>query len=192
MLATYNFTFCDIGVSFLKKKERKLLALVLFGFIVLPCIYVFSTWFSFFDYSLPKWFGFVSAVLYCSGIWLFCKGYLELGPLWLPALEFKEDHKLITSGTYQWVRHPIYTSYAIIAAAQIFMLQNWIVGPAFLIMYIPFYLYRVRREELLLVSHFGDEYREYMERTNALFPKQEQLETIPLVIRIKSFIKKKK
>ena len=70
----------------------------------------------------------------------------------------------------------MYAAFGTIAIAQVLMLQNWIVGPAFLLLAIPFYRQRVRREELQLIRHFGDEYREYMSQTNALFPKQEQID----------------
>lgn len=159
--------------NYFNKKERKFLLFIIVGFQLLPFIYIFSTLFSFFDYYLPKWLGFPSASLYCFGVWLFLRAYTDLGPYWSPGLEIKEGHQLVTTGVFKWVRHPMYAAFVAIAVAQVFMLQNWIVGPAFILLAIPFYLYRVQREERLLIKHFGDEYLKYMEQTNALFPKKE-------------------
>jgi len=161
---------------YFNKKERLFLLFIFVGFQLLPILYVFSDWFAFFDYNLPKWLGFPAAMLYGFGIWLFFRAHADLGKFWSPGLEIKLDHQLITTGVFHWVRHPMYAAFVAIAIAQVFMLQNWIVGPAFLILAIPFYLNRVKREERQLIRHFGDAYRVYMEETNALFPKKEQID----------------
>ncbi len=177
--------------NFFNKKELRFLLYIGIGFIVLPLIYVFSTWFSYFDYNLPKWLGFPSTILYCFGVWLLFTAYKELGPNWSPGPETREDHLLITTGTYKWVRHPIYASYLLISVDQMFMLQNWLVGPAFLLLATPFFLYRVKREEQHLIHYFGDEYLNYKNQTNALLPKMEQFDFEFVVSRLK-FLKKNK
>ena len=163
-------------LSYFNKKERLFLFMVSIGFQFLPLVYVFTSWFSVFDYNLPKWFGFPATMLYCCGVWLFFRAHADLGHFWSPGLEIKEGHQLVTSGVFQWFRHPMYAAFLAFAVAQIFMLQNWIVGPAFLILGIPFYLHRVKREERQLIRHFGVEYHNYMNRTNPLIPKWVQIE----------------
>ena len=86
----------------------------------------------------------------------------------------------------------MYAAFAAIAVAQVFMLQNWIVGPAFLLLAMPFYLNRVKREERQLIRHFGDEYRNYMVETNAIFPKKEQFDFPLMLSKLKFTIKKVK
>jgi len=177
---------------FFNKKERVLLIFVGIGFLLLPFIYVFSTWFSYFDYNLPKWLGFPSALLYFFGVWLFFRSYTEMGVQWSPGSRTGEGHQLITTGVFKWVRHPMYAAYAIIAVDQFFMLQNWLVGPAFLVLSVPFYLHRVKREEQHLINYFGDEYHIYSTQTNALFPKIEQFDFSPLKERLKHPFGKKR
>jgi protein-S-isoprenylcysteine O-methyltransferase Ste14 len=191
ILHVYYFQFYNTEKvrNYFNKKERIFLIYIFVGFLLLPVIYIFSTWFSFFDYSLPKWLGFFSAVFYCFSVWLFFRAYADLGHYWSPGPEIKEDHILITTGVFKWVRHPMYASFAAIAAAQILMLQNWIVGPAFLVLAIPFYLYRVQREEQQLIRYFGDEYRAYMNQTNALFPKKEQIDFPAMIKKTKILLK---
>jgi len=177
---------------YFNKKEKLFLLFIFVGFQLLPILYVFTTWFSFFDYNLPKWFGFPATMLYGFGIWLFFRAHADLGRFWSPGLEIKPDHELITTGVFTWVRHPMYAAFAAIAVAQVFMLQNWIVGPAFLLLAMPFYLNRVKREERQLIRHFGDEYRNYMVETNAIFPKKEQFDFPLMLSKLKFTIKKVK
>jgi len=177
---------------YFNKKERLFLLFIFVGFQLLPIMYVFTTWFSFFDYNLPKWLGFPSTMLYGFGVWLFFRAHADLGQYWSPGLEIKENHQLITTGVFKWVRHPMYAAFVAIAVAQIFMLQNWIVGPAFLLLAIPFYLQRVKREERQLIRHFGNDYRNYMDQTNALFPKKEQIDFKLILSKLKFSFKKNK
>jgi len=174
---------------YFNKKERLFLLFIFVGFQLLPILYVFSDWFAFVDYKLPKWLGFPATMLYVFGIWLFFRAHADLGKFWSPGLEIKFDHQLITTGVFHWVRHPMYAAFVAIAIAQVFMLQNWIVGPAFLLLAIPFYLNRVKREERQLIRHFGDEYQNYMVLTNAIFPKKGQIDFSLIFSKIK-FLKK--
>jgi protein-S-isoprenylcysteine O-methyltransferase Ste14 len=115
--------------------------------------------------------GIPAAMLYIFGVWLFFRSHADLGKYWSPGLEIKDDHQLITSGVFKWVRHPMYAAFVVIAVAQIFMLQNWVIGPAFLLSAIPFYLQRVKREEKMLIKKFGSDYQEYIDRTGEIFPR---------------------
>jgi protein-S-isoprenylcysteine O-methyltransferase Ste14 len=172
-------------IDYFNKKERLYLLFILTGFQLLPLLYIFSAWFSFFDYTLPKWLGYPATLLYCFGVWLFFRAYSDLGPYWSPGLEIKNGHKLITTGVFKIVRHPMYAAFSAIAIAQVLMLQNWIVGPAFLLLSVPFYRHHVKREEQQLIRHFGDEYLLYKVKTNALVPKPDQIYAFLTLMRTK-------
>ena len=177
---------------YFNKKERLYLVFVAITYLLLPFIYVFSTWFSWFDYNFPKWFGFPAILLYGFGFWLFFRAYTDLGSSWSPGLEIKEGHKLVTTGLYKWVRHPMYAALGAVAVSQIFILQNGLVGPGFLIVGIPFYMYRVQREEKQLIRYFGEEYGDYRKQTNAIIPKTEQLDFPQIMEKFKSIVIKKR
>jgi len=65
----------------------------------------------------------------------------------------------------------MYAAHWLWAIAQLLLLHNWIAGPSFLVTVFPFYLYRVPREEAMLIKEFGGEYREYMNRTGRVIPR---------------------
>jgi protein-S-isoprenylcysteine O-methyltransferase Ste14 len=51
------------------------------------------------------------------------------------------------------------------------LIQNWLAGPASLIVFIPFYLLRSRAEEKMMLARFGEEYRKYRQTTGGILPK---------------------
>ncbi len=168
------------------KNERLYLLLILIGYLLLPLIYVFSTWFSWFDYHLPRWFGFPTLLLYCFGFWLFFRAYNDLGFSWTPGLEVKEGHLLVSTGLYKWLRHPGYAACLLISVVQVFMLQNWLIGPASLVPALLFFRHRIKREELQLLLHFGEEYKTYRKYTNTLIPRIEQKHLNYLITALRS------
>ena len=113
----------------------------------------------------------VGALVFAAGVWLLWRSHAELGRNFSPTLQVVEDHALVTDGVFRRIRHPMYSAHLLWAIAQVMLLQNWIVGPAFLVLQIPLYLRRIPAEERMMLEQFGDEYREYMERTGRLFPR---------------------
>ncbi|TFF91392.1 isoprenylcysteine carboxylmethyltransferase family protein [Candidatus Thorarchaeota archaeon] len=82
--------------------------------------------------------------------------------------EMTEEHALITSGPYRFVRHPSYTSYALCFVGLFLMLPSLVT--TILLSGVPAYNMIAKREEVMLLEHFGDEYREYMNRTGRMVP----------------------
>jgi protein-S-isoprenylcysteine O-methyltransferase Ste14 len=81
-----------------------------------------------------------------------------------------EEHKLITSGPFNYVRHPLYSALlmglpplVLIWFADLLFLVSWL-----LIFILSHYL--VRLEERDLIRTFGDDYKDYKEYVPALIP----------------------
>ncbi len=79
------------------------------------------------------------------------------------------DQRLITVAPYSIVRHPSYLGYMLMIIGVTLIWQMWFT--LFPWVAIPGYVMVSRREEELLLDHFGDEYRLYMEQVGALTPK---------------------
>jgi protein-S-isoprenylcysteine O-methyltransferase Ste14 len=139
---------------------------------LLPLIYVInSDWLAFADYSLRAWAGWAGVLIFAAALWLIWRAHRDLGLNWSPTIETQKEHQLVTTGIYARLRHPIYAAMWLWAIAQPLLLQNWIVGFSGLLTFALVYLTRVPREEKMMLDHFGDQYRAYMDRTGALFPK---------------------
>jgi protein-S-isoprenylcysteine O-methyltransferase Ste14 len=65
----------------------------------------------------------------------------------------------------------MYASQWLWVIAQPLLLQNWIAGWSNLFVFILFYFLRVKAEEQLMLEQFGDQYRSYMKKVGAVFPR---------------------
>jgi protein-S-isoprenylcysteine O-methyltransferase Ste14 len=84
-------------------------------------------------------------------------------------LEIREGHTLVENDFYKYVRHPIYLG-TIIGVISIPIYTSSITGFLISLLSIPLFAYRIRLEERMLVEEFGEEYKQYQERTWKLFP----------------------
>ena len=80
------------------------------------------------------------------------------------------DHRLIRSGPYQIVRHPIYTSMLCILVATGSLIASWYLFVAALSLFLIGTEIRIITEEKLLESQFGDEFRNYRRAVKGLVP----------------------
>ena len=152
-------------------QEKILLGLLALGGLVAPIIYTATDWLDFADYTLPTWAGWLGVLLTAGAVFAFWRAHADLGLNWSPTLEIREKHELITRGIYGVIRHPMYASQWLLVIAQPLLLHNWIAGFLNLLVFIPFYLLRVEAEEQLMLEQFGDQYRAYMQKVGAVFPK---------------------
>jgi protein-S-isoprenylcysteine O-methyltransferase Ste14 len=144
---------------------------VFFAWQVFPLVHIFSDWLDFADYALPAWTGWAGAAILLLAVALLFMAYRALGASWSPKIDVRQDQKLVTSGIYTRIRHPIYAGIWLWALAQPLLLHNWIAGAGMLATFLPLYLTRVPREEAMMLSYFGERYRAYMGRTGRIFPK---------------------
>ena len=117
----------------------------------------------------PTWSRWVGVGLGTVGLAMFAWTHQALGKNWAMALVTKEEHSLVSSGPYRWVRHPMYTVIFLQQLASLLLSANWVIGTAGLGISI-LCVARVSKEEALMIEEFGDQYRAYMERTGRFLP----------------------
>jgi len=167
----------EITVDRNTRLENLLLFLSSLGLIVLPLFYVFSPWLDFADYHLPTWAGWFGVAIFAFALWLLWRSHMDLGRNFTPTIQLKENHTLVINGVFRYIRHPIYAAHGLWGIAQVLLLQNWIAGLSMMVFFLPFYLVRVPNEEKMMLEHFGEEYRVYMDKTGRLIPKFANLES---------------
>lgn len=93
-----------------------------------------------------------------------------LGRHWRVDAGLNADHELVTAGAYRYIRHPIYCSMLCLLLGTGFMIANWQLFVVSGILFIAGTEIRVRIEDNLLASRFGEVFREYRKRVPAYIP----------------------
>ena len=112
-----------------------------------------------------------SAVLLAVGsVWMANSAIKELGKQWSLQARLIEDHKLITGGVYQIVRHPIYAAMLGMLVATAFALSHWLVTIIAAAIFLTGTKIRTVSEEKLLRDAFPDQYEVYAQKVPAFVP----------------------
>lgn len=93
----------------------------------------------------------------------------HLGRNWSGTVQVKQDHQLICTGPYRFVRHPIYTGILLAFLGNAIVVDQW---SALLAVFIAFgsFWRKLTIEERFMRETFGSVYGEYRGRTAALIP----------------------
>ncbi len=95
---------------------------------------------------------------------------VALDTQWSAQLQLKKNHRLVTTGPYARIRHPLYTAMVGWCLSLALLTANWIFV-AVCALSIGGLLWRVPKEEQMMIKAFGEEYKAYMQRTRRFFPK---------------------
>jgi protein-S-isoprenylcysteine O-methyltransferase Ste14 len=93
-----------------------------------------------------------------------------LGRNFSPELRIRDDHTLVTSGPYRYMRHPMYTASLLVFVGMGLLSANWFIGGAGLFATAVIMIYRTPREEAMMVGAFGDRYLRYRQSTGKFLP----------------------
>jgi protein-S-isoprenylcysteine O-methyltransferase Ste14 len=110
----------------------------------------------------------ISTVLVAAGMAFAVWARVHLGKNWSPTPSVQENHELVTSGPYRFVRHPIYTG--IITALLGSALTGGLVWILVFLAFTGMIAWRVGKEEEFMQETFPDQYPAYKKRTKAVIP----------------------
>lgn len=123
--------------------------------------------------SLVTWLlltGFAVALALGSA-WLGAAAIRTLGKQWSLQARITEDHDLITTGPYRFVRHPIYTAMLGLLLATGLAFSRPVGLGAGLLTFLAGTVLRIRVEERLLRATFGETYDAYARQVPAVVPR---------------------
>ena len=120
---------------------------------------------------IPNWVRWLGVGLAAAGFALLQWSQITLGKNWSDTPRIIKTQQLVTAGPYRRIRHPIYTAFLLILGSPLLITGNLLLGLSWLGMTTLDIRGRVAFEESALVDHFGEDYRQYQERTGALLPK---------------------
>jgi len=137
--------------------------------VLLPLYLLFPSSFLLFQMPFPNWLRWLGVGLGFLSIPFLVWVHYVLDKCWNVTLKLQTDHKLVTSGPYRRIRHPMYTVLIVYMLSWVLVSANLL----FLVYYVLSVLLiivRIPREERMMQEKFGEEYRIYMKRTGRLLP----------------------
>jgi protein-S-isoprenylcysteine O-methyltransferase Ste14 len=112
-------------------------------------------------------------IIYLAGCTFTLWARRTLGKMWgistCQNVKLLDDHQLIQSGPYAYVRNPMYFGWWLAMLGLLLLYPTWIVLLILIFSVIAF-LGRAHREELALAARFGEAWTEYKKRTKFLIP----------------------
>lgn len=155
----------DEGIAFYL---RVILSVLFLPFLVLYSMY--PPFMNLIHLDFPVWlrwlgtlFGFIG-----TAFWIYSQAVLD--KYWSPQLQVQKEHKMITTGPYKVIRHPIYAATFIWVIGLALYTANMVF--AFIaLLAIIWLILRVPKEEKMMIGQFGDEYEQYILNTGKFFPK---------------------
>ena len=151
-------------------RERALLAVAFLGLFAIPALNLATGWPRAFAYDQGYGLLVPGAALFALSLWLFRRSHKDLGRQWSAALEVREGHRVVRNGVYRSIRHPMYASFWLWAAAQACLLPNLVAALSGLVAVALLFFARVNFEERMMIDAFGDDYRRYMQETKRIIP----------------------
>ena len=103
----------------------------------------------------------IGALLYLVGDILRSSAKAELGRLFTYDLGIRDEHRLITTGPYQYLVHPSYTGYALMTSGLLVYFQSLYLLVVNLVLGV-FTFSRIFYEEEMLLQEFGEEFIEFL------------------------------
>ncbi len=120
--------------------------------------------------NLPPALRWLGAALVLLDIPFVVSAQRALGRNVSPTVMTHEDHELVTSGPYRWIRNPLYTAGGLLFTGLGFVAASWFLIAAAALA-VTLARLRLPTEEAELEARFGQEYRDYAGRTGRFFPR---------------------
>ncbi len=147
---------------------RVIAFLALMTFLVM--YFLRAKWIDAFLFPLPGWLRWLGFILGMAAVLFWTWTQVALDRQWSPQLQLTKGHQLITVGPYARIRHPLYSAMFGWGIALALLTANWIFVGIGALMVIGL-LWRVPKEEQMMLEAFGDEYKIYMGRTGRFLPR---------------------
>jgi len=118
----------------------------------------------------PQIFYLIGLILFVFGLIIRWVAIIHLGRFFTVNVAIAEDHQLITTGPYRYVRHPSYTGTLLIFLGFGLCTLNFFSLAAIFLPITAAFLWRMHVEETVLREAFGGSYGTYATHTRRLIP----------------------
>lgn len=127
-------------------------------------------WLAWAALPVPVWLRGAAVGLMAVACGLLVWTFRSLGSNLTDTVVTRQAHTMVAHGPYRWIRHPLYTTVALLTVAISLITANWFLLATGVAVF-SLLVVRTRTEEANLVARFGDRYLAYMERTGRFLPR---------------------
>jgi protein-S-isoprenylcysteine O-methyltransferase len=106
----------------------------------------------------------------CAGLILRVWAVLTLGRYFTWFITVYDDHKVIRTGPFRFIRHPAYCGALLLFVGTLLFVHAWIGAALSLVFQLFAYVRRIRYEEAMMIERLGEPYRTYTREVRALVP----------------------
>jgi protein-S-isoprenylcysteine O-methyltransferase len=170
------YCFSEVALAVTRRSKEKTVSMDANSLRILWIVILICVWLSIQARSrwplaiLPSWSVPVGILVFAVGILLRWYSIMQLGRFFTVNVAIADDHQLIDTGPYRFIRHPSYTGALLAFVGFGLVMRNW---AAVLFVSVPIglaFLYRINVEERALTQALGDRYRAYSRKTKRLIP----------------------
>lgn len=113
----------------------------------------------------------IAVLLYLGTAIMFNLSILDLGKNHSNSVDIREGNFIVSSGLYKKMRHPIYVAEILMPLLASVALMSWVLLAWCIFVHIPLFIYRIVKEDELMLHYYGDKYREYSQEAGLIFPR---------------------
>lgn len=117
-----------------------------------------------------KWSAALALLLELAGLWIALGARIQLGFFSWEEKDGVHQQVLVHSGFYRFLRHPTFSGVLLALFAWPIAYEAWMSAVLTLIIGGAITYFAIKWEERELIARWGDEYRAYRERTDAVIP----------------------
>ncbi len=180
-ISKYHRRKAKLSGEAISRRDEGGVAMLLRAAVALPLMLSFlayminPSWMAWSELALPVWARWVGVGLGIACLPLLWMLFQSIGSNISETVLTKKNHRLVMTGPFRWIRHPLYTVAMLLFFSYGFMASNWwmmmftALGLGLIVILV------IPKEEAELIAKFGDEYRDYQERVGKLLPRLSSL-----------------
>jgi len=120
--------------------------------------------------EVPAGIRWAAAALLVPTLFLFAASFRAIDTNYRGGVGLYDDHSLVTTGPYRYIRHPIYVAFIAIMILVLLMSGNWVLGVSGILLVTSIAVARIPVEESQLSERFGQSWDDYRSRTASIIP----------------------
>lgn len=112
----------------------------------------------------------IGLILFALFAWFQVKSFKNLKSFYSQEISLQKNHQLISTGIHKTVRHPQYISQVLSDLCLGIVLGSYIIIPLVLLVELPLFILRAKKEEAMMLEFFGERYSEYKKKSGFILP----------------------